>query len=311
MMHTIASDCKIAAHSVMKGDPMASTDTAKVWLDYTQEELDYNYNQATLVPNREHYLVHANAESERVRAKLECRLDISYGPSEDQVLDVFPAAGRDTPVVVYIHGGAWTRMHKDANSHPAESFVAAGVSFVSVHFGLVPHVTLDVQVAHNRAAVEWAWRNCRDFGADPDRFYVAGHSSGGHNVGMMITTDWARDHGLPGDMIKGALACSGIYDLEAPRRSARNEYLKLDDAAVERLSPIRHLPDRGCPLIVGYGGGEHEEFRRQSREFAAAWRARGFACQEFDLPGLNHFDMGQQFNNPDNPFLKAMFDMIR
>ena len=59
------------------------------------------------------------------------------------------------------------------------------------------------------------------------------------------------------------------------------------------------------------GGGEHEEFRRQSREFAAAWRARGFACQEFDLPGLNHFDMGQQFNNPDNPFLKAMFDMIR
>lgn len=294
-----------------KVDPMAKTDTTKVWLDYTQEELDYNYNQRALVTNWEEYLNYFNTESERVRAKLDGRLDISYGPSEDQILDVFPAADADSPVVVYIHGGAWTRMHKDANSFPAESFVAAGAAFVSVHFGLVPKVTLGEQVAHNRAAVEWAWRNCRDFGADPDRLYVAGHSSGGHNVGMMITTDWEADHGLPAGLIKGALACSGMYDLEAPRRSYRNEYLRLDDDAVERLSPIRHLPDQGCPLIIGYGGGEHEEFRRQSKEFAAAWRARGFACQEFDLPGLNHFDVAQQFNNPDSPILKAMFAMIR
>ncbi len=290
---------------------MAEPETARVWLDYSQEELDYNYNQRKLVPNWQEYFDYYTSESERVRAKLEGRLDISYGPSEDQILDVFPAAEAGSPLVVYIHGGAWTRSHKDANAYPAESFVAAGAAFVSVHFGLVPKVTLDEQVAHNRAAVEWAWRNCRDFGCDPDRLYVAGHSSGGHNVGMMITTDWRRDHGLPGDMIKGALACSGMYDLEAPRRSARNEYLQLDDEAVERLSPIRHLPDRGCPLIIGYGGGEHEEFRRQSQEFAAAWRARGFECQELDLPGLNHFDVGQQFNNPDGPILKATFEMIR
>jgi arylformamidase len=290
---------------------MAGLDAAKVWLDYTQEELDYNYNQRTLVPNWEEYFEYNNTESERVRAKLDGRLDISYGPSEDQVLDVFPAGNSGSPVVVYIHGGAWTRMHKDSNSYLAESFVAAGATFVSVHFGLVPKVTLDGQVADNRAALEWVWRNCRDFGADPDRFYVAGHSSGGHNIGMMITTDWERDHGLPRDMIKGALACSGIYDLEPVLLSARNEYLHLDDAAVERLSPIRHLPERGCPLIIGYGGGEHEEFRRQSMAFAAAWRARGFECQEVDLPGLNHFDVGQEFNNPESPILKAMFEMIR
>ncbi len=290
---------------------MAEPETTKVWLDYTQEELDYNYNQRALVTNWEEYFRYNITESERVRAKLDGRLDIPYGPAEDQILDVFPAAEADSPLVVYIHGGAWTRMHKDANSYPAESFVAAGAAFVSVDFGLVPKVTLDDQVGHNRAAVEWAWRNSPDFGADPDRLYVAGHSSGGHNVGMMIATDWQRDHGLPRDLIKGALACSGIYDLEAPRRSHRNEYLRLDDAAVARLSPIRHLPDDGCPLIIGYGAGEHEEFRRQSKEFAAAWRARGYACQEFDLPGLNHFDVGQQFNSPDSPILKAMFAMIR
>ena len=78
-----------------------------------------------------------------------------------------------------------------------------------------------------------------------------------------------------------------------------------------QFNPIRHLPDQGYQLIIGYNEGEHEEFRRQSKEFAAAWRARGFACQEFDLPDLNHFDVAQQFNNPDSPILKAMFAMIR
>jgi arylformamidase len=268
--------------------------------------LDYNYDQRALVTNWEEYFHYNTTESERVRAKLECRLDIAYGPADDQILDVFPAAGSDTPVVVYIHGGAWTRMHKDANSHPAESFVAAGAAFVSVDFGLVPEVTLDEQVGHNRAAIEWVFRNCRDFGADPARLYIAGHSSGGHIVGMML----AQGQFPPG-MIKGALACSGIYELEPVRLSARNQYLHLDDGAVERLSPIRHLPDRGCPLIVGYGGGEHQEFRRQSIEFAAAWRARGFECQEFELAGLNHFDVAQQFNNPESAILEAMFAMMR
>ena len=74
---------------------------------------------------------------------------------------------------------------------------------------------------------------------------------------------------------------------------------------------VDHGGDQGCPLIIGYGGGEHEEFRRQSMEFAAAWRAHGFACPECDLPGQNHFDVAQQFNNPDSPILKAMFAMIR
>ena len=244
------------------------------------------------------------------RAKLECRLDVAYGPSADEILDIFPAPRADAPVVVYIHGGAWTRTHKDVNSYQAEAFVGAGMNFVSVHFGLVPSVTLDEQVQQNRDALAWVYRNARDFSADPERFYIAGHSSGGHNTGMMITTDWEATFGLPNDFIKGALACSGIYELEGARLSARNEYLRLDDDGVERNSPIRHISDNGCPVVIGYGALEHKEFRRQSIEFAAAWRDHGNPCQEFDLPGINHFEVGQQFNNPESPILVATFEMI-
>ena len=285
-------------------------ETKIVWGEYTREELDYEYNQRNIVPNAEQYLARNSSDSARVRGALECRLDVPYGSGADELLDIFPAPRRDAPVLVYIHGGAWTRMHKDMASYQAESFVGAGAAYVSVNYSLAPAASLDEMVRQNRAAIAWVHRNARDFGADPERLFVAGHSAGGHLAGMMVTTDWDRAFGLPRNVIKGGLLCSGTYELEPVRLSARNEYLKLDEAAVERNSPIRHIADDGCPLVIGYGELEHREFRRQARAFAEAWRARGLACQEFDLPGLNHFDVGQQFNRPESPILAAMFESM-
>ncbi len=264
----------------------------KVWLDYDQDALNDQYNQRVLVPNADEYAQHNLEESERVRALLSCELNIPYGPTEVEKLDWFPAPVAGGPIVVYIHGGAWTRSSKNHVSYPAESFVGAGASYVAVDFGLVPSVTLDEQVRQNRAAIQWVYHHAADYGADPHRLYVAGHSSGAHVTGMMITTDWARDLGLPPDVIKGALACSGMYDLEPVRLSSRNDYLKLDTEAARRNSPILHIPSAGCPIIIGYGEGDQAEFRRQSMAFAAVWRAAGLVCHEVDLPSLNHFDVG-------------------
>ena len=281
----------------------------KIYLDYDQKELDDQYNQRVLVPDAENYIAADRAESARVRAKLDCRIDVAYGPGEDQKLDLFPARAPGAPVAVYMHGGAWTRSDKAVESFMAESFVAAGAAFASVNFSLCPKVSLDELVRQAREAVVWCRRNAGSFGGDAERLFIAGHSSGGHVGGMMVVTDWTA-HGLPRGTIKGALLCSGMYDLEPVRLSARNEYLELDEAAARRNSAIHHIPDDGCPLVIGYGGGEQREFRRQSRAFAAAWRARGLTVNEIDLPGVNHFALRRYFNDPDGPILKATFAMM-
>ena len=282
----------------------------KVWLDYDQEALDAQYNQRSLVPDADDYIAVDVAESARVREKLDCRIDVAYGPSGDERLDVFPALAPGSPLAVYMHGGAWTRSDKANESFMAEAFVEAGAAFVAVNFGLCPRVTLDEMIRQARAAVAWSHANARDFNADPDRLFIAGHSSGGHVGGMMVVTDWPAAHDLPRDLVKGALLCSGMYDLEPVRLSARNEYLRLDAAAEARNSSIRQIPPDGCPLVIGYGGGEQEEFRRQSMEFAAAWRAAGLDVREFDMPGVNHFELRRHFNDPDGPILKAMFELM-
>jgi len=282
-----------------------------MWRNYTQAQLDAQYNQKTLVSDEEHqrHREYKVTESARVRAKLADRaiLDVVYGLNADERLDIFKAPRRGAPTQVFIHGGAWKNGKKDDVSYPAESFVARGANYVAVNFALVPDVTLDEHVRQARAAVAWVYQHAREVGADPDRIYVSGHSSGGHVAGMIAVTDWEKEFGLPADIIKGAAPVSGLFELEPVKRSWRNSYLKLDDTAVARLSPIRHLPARTMPLVVGYGSGELEEFKRQSREFAAAWRAHGHPCVEVELRGLTHYAVNHEFNNPQSPLLLAIF----
>ncbi len=285
---------------------MATTDP-KVWLDYTQAELDDQYNQRILVPDADDYMARWGAVSERLRATLKCRLDVAYGPSDAERLDIFPAASAGAPVVVYFHGGAWTRWDKANNSFQSAPFTAAGATFVSVGFALVPAVTLDELIRQCRAAVAWVYANATGFGADPDRLHVAGHSSGGHEVAMLATTDWAG-WGLPGDAIKGAFAASGIYDLEPVRLSSRNEYLDLDTCAARRNSPIHHIRDAMPPMVIAYGEGEQREFRRQSITFAQALRDRGHAVRELDLSGLNHFEVAERYGDAAGSLLGAVFE---
>jgi arylformamidase len=278
-----------------------------VWLHYDQAALDSQYNQRVLVPNANDYMARHAVLSEQVRASMECRLDVPYGPTDDEKVDIFPAAQKGAPFVVYFHGGAWTRWHKDNNSFQAPHFVAAGATFVPVNFALVPQVSLEELVRQCKASVAWAYRHAAEFGADPGRLYVAGHSSGAHVVGLLAVTDWEKEYGLPKDIIKGAYAASGMYDLAPVILCSRNEYLHLDEAATGRLSAMRHITARIPPMVVAYGEGEQKEFRRQSKDWAKELRRLGHKVVELDLAGCHHFEVAEQFANPDGPLLKAVF----
>lgn len=273
---------------------------------YTQEELDRQYDQRSLVPNSAEITDRWIARGETARASLRCLLDVPYGEQGDERLDVFPAA-EGAPVAVYLHGGAWTRRSKSDAGYIAPAFVAAGCSLVGVDFTLAPDASVDRMVEQCRRAVAWIFRNAaKEWGGDPSRLFVVGHSSGGHLAAMVLLTDWRADHDLPADTVSGVTALSGIYDLEPVRLSYRNGYLHLDEAAAARNSPCRHIRRMTTPLIVGFGDGELDEFQRQSRAFASAWREAGNDCTEILANGRNHFEVGDDLADPAS----AIFDAI-
>lgn len=276
---------------------------AKVYLNYDQAELDRNYDQRAWAPHADDFISQWTAGSAAARSGLEHRANLAYGPSEDETLDLFPAARSGAPILVFIHGGAWRSLSKEDSSYAAPAFVAAGVNFVVLNFANIPKVRLPDMVAQVRRGVAWVYRNGRELGGDPERLYVVGHSSGGHLTANVLVTDW-RVNDLPETVIKGGVCVSGIYDLEPVMLSARSSYVKLSKQEETELSPARHLDRLSCSVGIAYGDKETHEFQRQARDFAAMLKPIGRLHDLLLLRGLDHFEAGSALAAPQSALFR-------
>ena len=279
---------------------------AAVYRGYDQQRLDAQYNNRARVP--EHVEIHTGweAEGEAVLAEFDTRLDVAYGPSAEETLDVYlPENAKGAPIHIFIHGGYWFSRHKDDFRFLARGLVPAGAVLVIVNYALVPQVNLDELVRQCRAAVAWTHGNAATFGGDGERIFVSGHSAGGHLTAMMLATDWpAFGAGLPPDLVKGGCAISGIYDLEPIALTFMQETLGFTPEQVARNSPLSLPPATEAPLIVAVGGDESEEFLRQSEELTAAW-GEPAQCDLMVLSGVNHFTILGGFADPENALTRA------
>lgn len=178
---------------------------ATVYRDYDQAALDAQYNNRARVLDHEDILAGYQARAEAVLEKLESRLDVSYGPSAEETLDVYlPKHAAVAPINVFLHGGYWYSRHKNDFRFLAQGLTQAGAALVCVNYALVPSVDLDELVRQCRAAVAWTHENAGTFGGDAGRIYVSGCSAGGQLTAMMMATDWpAFADGLPTDLVKG------------------------------------------------------------------------------------------------------------
>jgi len=283
----------------------------------TQEELDAQYNLRSIFPDAASlYETFCERESERVREDLDHSLSVPFGPTRAEHSDVYPATGEagGAPVLIYVHGGFWVLRTSREFGFVARGPVSEGVATVVTNYALCPDVTLDEIVRQTRAAVAWAYRNAESFGGDPERIHVAGHSAGGHLVAMLLATDWEGVYGLPAGIIKGATAISGLFDLAPFPYTFLQPKVQLTWDQVRRNSPILHLPDPqggAPPLLVAYGEDETDEFRRQSEEFFAAWKAKGLEGQLLALPGKNHFDVIDGFLDAASPLCSEILRRVR
>jgi arylformamidase len=198
-------------------------------------------------------------------------------------------------------------------AYAAELYVHAGAHYVVPDFINVIEAGGDLlpMAAQVRSAIAWVYKHANEFGGDPDRIYLSGHSSGAHLAGVALTTDWRADFGVPADVIKGAVCCSGMYDLKPPRLSARSNYVKFTDAMEDALSTQRHLDRIHTPIIVAHGTLETPEFQRQARDFAAALKAAGKPVQLLVGENYNHFELPETFANPYGLLGRAVLGQMK
>ncbi len=283
---------------------------SKIFLKYDQSGLDAQFNLRPRVPEFQECMDRRSSESERVAASLTYKADIAYGQSEETRLDFFPVSRKDSggvPLNIFIHGGYWHLMDKRDFLFLAEPFVSAGVAFANLNYPLAPEVGMEEIVDQLRRAILWIFHRAEEYGVDPGRIHVSGHSAGAHLAAMIALTDWPSLGGqYPNDLIKSCCLLSGIYDLEPVRLSYLNSVLALDEFSVKKYSPCRQSFSETCSAIIAVGELETEEYLRQSTAFALKWQD----VEMLILQNRHHFNMLEEFANKDSDLTKRFLGKI-
>jgi arylformamidase len=118
---------------------------------------------------------------------------------------------------------------------------------------------------------------------------------------MCLQTEWQRDYGLPQDPLAGAIAFSGLYDLEPLRYSYLQPMIQLDDGVIRRNSPASMVRPCKTPLWITWGGNESTEFARQSQAYHDAWQGAGNVSTLQAQAGANHFTVIHGLEDSHSP----------
>lgn len=263
-----------------------------------QAEIDAQYDVEASVPDFKVYARHFTEQSQLARHRLKAQLNVAFGPTLDETLDIFPATGSNAPVFVFIHGGYWRMLSSKEFSCVALGLNQLGITTVVVNYALAPKVSIDEISRQARAAVAWVLRHIDRYGGDPERVVVGGHSAGSHLTAMCLQADWAGEYGLPQDPLRGAVMVSGLYDLRPLRFSNMQPMLQLDDGVIQRNSPLFHARKTSTPALITWGEDEPQEFQRQSETFLERWKDVGNRAKKWAQPGADHFTAIYGFEDP-------------
>jgi arylformamidase len=285
----------------------------RVWLDLDQKELDDAYDQSKYAPNIQQVIGRYAANSETARRHLGAPKRLSYGSTAIEALDLYPTSQPNAPIHIFIHGGAWRGGLAKDYAFQAELLVNSAAHYIALDFINVLEAKGDLMPMADqvRRGIAWVYKNAASFGGDPGRLYISGFSSGAHLGGVALVTDWQKDHGVPADIIKGAVLCSGMYDLKPVRMSARSSYVKFTDEMEQALSTHRYLDKITTPVVLAHGTLETPEFQRQSRDFAAALKVANKPVQLLIGQGYNHFEMAETFAHPYGVLGRAVMEQMK
>lgn len=271
--------------------------------------IDYEveYNNRARVP--EHPEIFARWERDGAAFRVAARnaeLRVSYGPSQRQALDIFPAGGPNAPIALFIHGGWWRSLDPAFFSQLAGGPNAHGVTVAVTGYDLCPTCAIADIVEQMRAACLFLWRKYRR------RIFVFGHSAGGHLAACLVATDWrtlAPD--APADLVPAAYAISGVFDLAPLVPITPNADLKLTEKSAHDLSPLYWPVPAGRALDAVVGGLESSEFLRQSHIIVDGWAARGVATRYDEIAGTNHFTVVDPLGDPNSAMTKRVAELAK
>jgi len=244
--------------------------------------------------------------------------DLQYGPDPRHALDVFAPNQENSahrPVLLYVHGGAFTGGNKRSPGSPFYDNIvlnAARNGFVGVNvtYRLAPQHQWPAGAEDMAAAVRWVSENISARGGDPARVFLMGHSAGAVHAASYVAH--GRFHGAKGAALAGAIFLSGLYEFaKAPPGPPEKVYFGDDPAKLAEGSTLGKLPASRLPLMLVYAELDPPSFIEQAKLLNEALCRAGRCPRLVHLPKHNHMSQVYAINTPDTDLSDEIVAFMR
>ncbi|KQO69787.1 alpha/beta hydrolase [Methylobacterium sp. Leaf102] len=216
----------------------------------------------------------------------------SFGPNPRQRLDVFtPVAGTGgAPVLVFFYGGSWKNGTKEDYAFVGQALAAQGFVTVLPDYRLYPEVRFPDFLDDGAAAIAWVRDNIAQYGGDPRRIVLAGHSAGAYNAVMLgLDPRYLRRAGVDPKIVRAVAGLSGPYDfLPLDAGTATEVFGEARDKAATQ--PVTFAGPHSPPAYLATGDGDTTVRPSNTRNLAARLREARVPVQERVYAGLDHSD---------------------
>jgi acetyl esterase/lipase len=248
---------------------------------------------------------------------------------ERQVLDVYaPNDAKNLPVVFWIHGGGWQAGDKTSVQGKPQAFVDKGFVFVSTNYRLLPNVDMATIFRDVAKSLGWVHKHIAEYGGDPKRIFVMGHSAGAQLAALMCTDDrYLKAEGVPFEVLKGCVPVDGdTYDVPAIIETAETrrrvhgqpqakfghrEKFGNDPAKHKDFSAVTHVAkDKGIPPFLILFVADHPDNSAQAQRLETVLKNAGIAAKAFGAQETNHNRINAELGTPNDPSTKALFEFV-
>lgn len=249
--------------------------------------------------------------------------------NERQMLDVYsPENAKSLPVIFWIHGGGWQAGDKTSVQIKPKAFVEKGFIFVSTNYRLLPNVEMGTIVRDVAKSLHWVHDHIGEYGGDPKRILVMGHSAGAQLAALICTDDrYLKAEGVPLQDIKGCVPVDGdTYDVPAIIETAETrrrvhgqpqakfghrEKFGNDPAKHRDFSAVTHVArDKGIPPFLILYVAAHPDTTAQAQRLGAVLTEAGIATRVFGAKDTEHSRINDNLGLPDDPSTRALFEFV-
>jgi len=254
------------------------------------------------------------AQTPVLSAQTVLHADVPYGgpDARQNVLDIYaPADAKNAPVLIFIHGGEWSRGDKKDISYKPQFLNDNHVVLVAPNYRLSPKDPHPAQVDDLATAIAWTKAHIAEYGGDPNKIVIMGHSAGCHLVTLLaLDPRYLAKAGLKPSDIKGAISWSGgMFDLVDRAKTSKmyGPFIKATfgetEAAQKAGSPFTYVKNaKGAPpfLFASCDDAHSQPSREASDRMVKEINDAGGKAQSATLTGKDHFHANHDIGNPQD-----------